>query len=281
MMPTKSNNDRGTKPQAVSYIAEGLLDYGKRPAGQGRDGHRLLTEGYEAGIGPARLLMKTVAESTFLAPDLDPLGLDLFLIYFSILGVGMTEPVEGWVNRAGERCEQVGLPELGRLLRMHARDESNHHLMLIEDTRVLEERWNARGLPPLDWEGLRAQPLSPGVLRYRRLHENVIAGISPFCELAIEFEIERLSVDLGARFLEHCQHVLGPSILAGLSFLKEHVTLDQGHTNFNEGEMVNLLDLRPGCLSELLASGSEALESYADFVRDCHGLALATARKNR
>ena len=67
MMPTKSNNDRRAKPQAISYIAEG------RPAGQGRDGHRLFTQGYEAGIGRARLRMKAAAESTVLAPDVDPL----------------------------------------------------------------------------------------------------------------------------------------------------------------------------------------------------------------
>jgi hypothetical protein len=191
MMQTKSNNACGVEPQTVSYIAEGLLDYGNRPASQGTDGHRLFTQGYEAGIGPARLRMKTAAESTVLAPDVHPLTLDLFLIYFSILGIGMTEPVEGWVHRAGERSEEVGLPELGRLLRIHAGTEANRHLMFIQDTRALAERWRLRGLPPLNWEDLRAQPLSPGVRRYRKLHEKVIAGSSPFCELAIEYEIER------------------------------------------------------------------------------------------
>ena len=191
MLQAKSNDDCGADPQAVSCVAQGLPDYRNCPRPHDTDGHRLFKHGYEAGIGPPRLRMKATAESTVLASDVDPLTLDLFLIYYSILGVGMTELVEEWVRRAGERCGQVGLPELGRLLRMHAGAEANHHLMFIQDTRALAERWKLRGLPPLNWEDLRAQPLSPGVRRYRKLHEKVIAGSSPFCELAIEYEIER------------------------------------------------------------------------------------------
>src|SRR5262245_51291858 len=38
--------------------------------------------------------------------------LHVFLVYFSALGVGMTEPVESWIKRAGERCREIGLSEI-------------------------------------------------------------------------------------------------------------------------------------------------------------------------
>src|SRR5260370_42384890 len=104
----------------------------------------------------------------------------------------MTEQGESWVDRAGRRCEKIGLPKLGRSLRLHAKAEANHHLMVIEDTRALAARWDARWLTALNWDRLRAQPMSVGVERYRALHEDVIAGDSPFSELAMAGALERL-----------------------------------------------------------------------------------------
>ena len=257
--------------------AAAMPEYRETPAASDTPGHRLFRDTYEPGVTPARLRMRAAAESTVLAAGIDPLVLNLFLIHYSIQGVGMTEPVESWVDRAGRRCEEIGLSKLGRSLRLHAKAEANHHLMFIEDTRALAGRWDARGLTALNWDRLRAQPMSGGVERYRALHEDVIASDSPFSELAIECEIERLSVDLGPRFLDHCQRVLGPTILGGLSFLKEHVELDVGHTNFNEEQIAMFFDLRPESISTMLAAGGEALDAYAEFVRDCYRLAVADA----
>ncbi|MCA1850511.1 MAG: hypothetical protein LC672_05565, partial [Acidobacteria bacterium] len=85
-----------------------------------------------------------------LHPEIDEAALELFLIFFNALGVGMTRPVEDWIRRAGERCTEIGLGELGRALRAHAKQEAGHHLMMIEDTRRLVARWNARRTPTLD-----------------------------------------------------------------------------------------------------------------------------------
>ena len=44
--------------------------------------------------------------------------LESFLLHFCALGSQMTEPVEGWIRRAAERCTTIGLSELaGALLR--------------------------------------------------------------------------------------------------------------------------------------------------------------------
>jgi hypothetical protein len=76
---------------------------------------------YEASMEPTRA---TFTESRTLsilqAPNVNPILLDLFLIYFTAVGVAMTELVENWMRRAGERCEQIGLRALGHALRLHS-----------------------------------------------------------------------------------------------------------------------------------------------------------------
>lgn len=44
--------------------------------------------------------------------EIDSKTLEAFLIYFSALGAGMTEPVGRWIRRAGERCGTLGLSGL-------------------------------------------------------------------------------------------------------------------------------------------------------------------------
>jgi hypothetical protein len=193
----------------------------------------------------------------------------MFLIHFSSMGVKMTEPVEGWIKQAGERCEECGLPRLGRALKIHARHEANHHLMMIQDTRVLVARWNESHDKKLDADVLLAAPVTPGVEAYVRLHEDVIGGAEPFCQVAIEYEIEGLSVTLGPRLIEHCKRVAGPDILSGLTFVQEHVAVDAGHTLFNERELEKLLVADPGRLEGLARVGAAALHAYGSFLSEC------------
>jgi hypothetical protein len=207
------------------------------------------------------------------APDMNPLLLELFLIYFTSVSVAMAEPVEDWIRRAGERCEQLGLKELGQAFRLHSNQEAGHHLMLIEDTQVLVDRWNARRSFALDADLISEQRMTEGVRRYRKLHEDVIAGDSPFCQLAIEYEIEALSVRFGPRLIDQCMKVLGSTVMAGLSFLRLHVSLDVGHTRFNKRQLNRLLDQHPEYLMDLVNTGEEALHAYGMFLDDCLHLA--------
>ena len=229
---------------------------------------------YEGGMEPARArFTQSRTLSIMQAPDINPVLLELFLIYFTSVGVAMAEPVEDWIRRAGERCEQIGLRELGHALRLHSNHEAGHHLMFIEDTRVLVDRWNARRSFALDADRIREQRMTEGVRRYRKLHEDVIAGDSPFCQLALEYEIERLSVRFGPRFIDRCTKVLGPTVMAGLRFLRHHVSLDGGHTRFNKRQLNRLLDQHPEYLMDLVNTGEEALHAYGMFLDDCLHLA--------
>ncbi len=229
---------------------------------------------YQEAIAPARLrFAQSPAMKLLQTPRVDSRLLELFLIHYCSLGVAMTEPVEGWIDRAGQRCLELGLHDLGPALRRHARDEAGHHRLLIEDTRALVARWNAGRTPPLDADQLLSRPAPPSVLAYRKLHEDTLAGNAPYAQIAIEYEIELLSVRFGPLLLDHCKQDVQPGILQGLSFLKEHVALDVGHTRFNEQQMRKLLDQHPDYLQPLVQTGEAALDAYAGFLTDCLQLA--------
>src|ERR1700682_5037396 len=151
---------------------------------------------------------------------LGPVILERFLIYFSALGVGMTEPVEEWIRRAGRRCGDLGLSDLAKALDAHAHQEADHHLLMQADTQRLVELWNENHEPKMNAAALLALAPTPGVIGYRELHENVIAGTAPHGQLAIEYEIEMLSVTYGPALLQRCNDLAGAEILGGLSFLQ-------------------------------------------------------------
>jgi hypothetical protein len=235
---------------------------------------KLVNELYEPLILPARQrFARTRALGVIV--NSEPLFLELFLIQFSSLGVALTTPVEDWLVRAGQCCDDAGLPDIGRALRSHSRQEAGHHLMMIEDTHALVAHWNARHSPTLDADELLAREPSPGGRLYQELHEDNIAGETPYAQVAIEYEIELLPVQFGPVLLKKCAATLGSSIVERLSFLREHITLDVAHTRFNEQLLEKLLETDPGYLTPLVHAGERALDAYAAFLNDCVCLAGA------
>jgi hypothetical protein len=231
-------------------------------------------QNYESKIAPARRRFTAQrAVKALLEPGLPALKLEAFFIYYNALGVRMTEHVESWIERAGRRCTELGYAALGDALRAHARHEAGHHLMMIADTRHLVRQRNARLGTALSADALLATPLTAGVRRYVDLHEHTIASDAAFGQLAIEYEIERLSVDLGGPVLERCAQALGRDVLSGLSFLQEHVEIDVGHTKLNARALGRFIAEFPHTEDALVRKGEEALDAYAAFVDDCFVLA--------
>jgi hypothetical protein len=232
-------------------------------------------EEYEASLAIARERFDEHAAVRALFHDpIDPVTLESFLISFAIIGVRMTEPVEGWIRRAGRRCGELGLEALAKALTAHAHQEAEHHLLMLADARFLVERWNKAGKPVLNVDALLALPPTPGVGAYDSVHESVISGPTPYAQLAIEYEIEMLSVAYGPRLLERCTGLLGEPILEGLSFLSDHVALDAGHTNFNRVQLARLLEGQPGFLSALrsCACGIGGVGRICDVSWRLHGV---------
>jgi hypothetical protein len=206
---------------------------------------------------------------TLLSLDISPALLERFLIEWSARGAYMTEPVEGWIRGAGERCIALGQAKLGQALITHAKHEAGHHLMTIEDARVLVRRWNARHEEPLDADALVAQAPTEAMRQYRQVHDEAISGELPLGQAAIEYEVGYLAVVLVPRILANVKKVLGQDTLDQLSFLNEHAAVDVGHTALNERMMEEVLSTRPEVGPWLAAFGSRGLDCYLRFLGDC------------
>ena len=193
----------------------------------------------------------------------------LWLINFSSRGVRMTAPVEGWIRRAGERCQELGFEDVGRQLVKHASQEHDHHLMMIEDTIALVNRWNSTHEEQLDATTLLERPATPSVQAYIDLHEDIIASEQPYRQVAIEREIEGLSLALGPSMIGRCRDLLGMDGLSEVSFITDHVELDVGHTAFNEKLLKKLFDAAPETVDAMIEAGTAALTSYLGFMTDC------------
>lgn len=216
----------------------------------------------------ARLETEPVVRA-LLSPDIDPALLERFLIEWSARGAYMTEPVDGWIRGAGERCIELGQVKLGQALITHAKHEAGHHLMTIADARVLVGRWNARRTPELDADALVAQAPTEAMRQYRQVHDEAIGGELPLGQAAIEYEVGYLAVVLVPRILAHVKKVLGQDTLDKLTFLREHAEVDVGHTALNEKMMEEVLRTRPEVGVQLAAFGARGLDCYLRFLADC------------
>jgi hypothetical protein len=230
-------------------------------------------EEYERLLAPARDRFAASAGVRAIQASEDGAFLEAFLFYFSIIGSTMTEPVEGWLLSASVRCAVLGLSDLSRALRGHARAEAGHHMMMIADARCLAARRPACNLPEVDVEQLLRQVPTGGALRYIKAHEANIEGAAPYAQVAIEYEVEMLPLRYGDAFVRHCVAVLGMGILPCLSFVTEHIVLDSGHTHFNATLIKRLLQILPDSMPMLVNAGTEILEAYAEFLEDCVKLA--------
>lgn len=240
----------GSCPKAVESAA--LADYERQ------------IKPYRDAFG-ARASIATLTSGVAIPDDL----LHLFMVHYSAFGISMTRPVEEWIRRAGVKCQKIGLSSLGKALVKHARHEAGHHRLMIADLWTLADAWNDSHKAKIDPITLSRCNLPSSVIRYQKLHERVIGGEAPYTQIALEYEIEALSVRYG------------PALLAtaggkeGSSFLKEHIAIDGGHTKFNRTQISRLLVANPEFLEPLVAIGAEALELYGAFIDDCVSATMA------
>ena len=193
------------------------------------------------------------------------------------LSVPITEPVEGWIRRAGECCTAVGLRDLGRAFQSHSKAEAGHHQYHIDDFAAMVSLWNSRWSPLVRPEMIIGIGLTRGGERYCQIHEDNICGSTPFCQLAIEYEIELLPVELGPPFLQNCVRLLGQDILRCMTFVTSHVEFDVGHTKFNAHFLGNLIAGEPQRVAPLAEAGAKVLEAFADHLTECWDLGVSLA----
>ena len=229
---------------------------------------------YEQLIGPARQQFAfSHGIRGMVSPDIDARTMAAFLLHFSALSVPITEPVEGWIRRAGERCEALGLAEIGKALRGHSKAEAGHHEYHKRDFINLIRFWNTRWSPQVDPDAIRAHGVTPGGQRYTRVHEETIAGPTPYCQFAIEYEIELLPVQYGSRFVENCVRLLGGEILECMSFATSHIEFDVGHTKFNARFLGRIIAESPDRVAPLVKASTAALDAFGEHLTECMTLA--------
>ena len=121
--------------------------------------------------------------------------------------------------------------------------------------------------------------MTRGGERYCQIHEDNIRGSTPYCQLAIEYEIELLPVELGPPFVQNCVRLLGQDILRCMTFVTSHVEFDVGHTKFNAHFLSNLIAHDSKRLTPLASAGAEVLDAFADHLTECWdmGVTLANA----
>ncbi|MEV7228150.1 iron-containing redox enzyme family protein [Polymorphospora sp. NPDC051019] len=230
-------------------------------------------ERYEAELAGHRAAFAAdEAVNLLMSPSCDERLLVRWMLRYSVHGVAMTAPVESWIAGAGERCAQLGNEALGKALKAHARAEAGHDQMMVDDARAIAARLNAEAPGTVDVEALLAEPALASTVPYIELHERVIAGPNPQGQLAIEYEIEQLSVTMAPHILRNCERVFGgdPSFY---SFLAEHVELDAGHTAFNRRQLQGVLAESPEALPTMIEAGRTALACYGAFMAECLRLA--------
>lgn len=230
---------------------------------------------YEARLQPHRDIFANAPAFAFLGGAVRETEiLHLFLLHYAAFGIEMTRPVEGWIRRAGEKCHATGLTEIGKGLMSHAAHEAGHEKLMIADVWALAERWNAHHAHRIDPIALARDGLPQSVRDYHALHDALTAGDAAFAQIAVEYEIEALSVRHGPALVASADGLLGGSGAEGCSFLREHVALDAAHTEFNRRQIARLLAGRPDCLDALVDAGARALEVYGRFIADCLKAAL-------
>ena len=236
----------------------------------------LLKMQYEPHALPARTLLDTdPALCRLMDPSIQPAVLERFLIEWMARAVYMTEPVDGWIRRTGQRCIELGMEKLGKQLITHAKSETGHHLMTLEDARVLVEHWNARYSPQLSMEELVAQAPTGSMREYRQIHDEAIEGPYPVGQIAIEREVGYLAVYFGPRLVKQVETVLGQEVAGKLTFLNEHVAVDVGHTLLNEKMLEEAITRSPEQGRIYAETGARAMTAYIHFLGECLRIAEA------
>ncbi len=233
-------------------------------------------ERYENRLVESRVAFSELSKQ--LAKSANRNNLGFFLIYHSALGVSMTKPLESWIRKSGKRCRRKGYTDLGEALIAYAKQETGHHKWMLKDTKDLVSWWSEkRGLSLNSKHYLRCS--SEAVKAYANLHETTIKSDAPFGQLAIGFEIERVSVIQGFTLIKACIAKLGLSALRHTSFIRQHAKSDRACASMNRKMLQTFLEAHPEALPEMVNTGKAALQAYGDYLKDCFSRANEDVKK--
>ncbi|NEY32558.1 hypothetical protein GTU99_10205 [Streptomyces sp. PRKS01-65] len=212
-----------------------------------------------------------------------PLFLQWYYRY-CLHGVHVTRDMERIISTAGTRSQAIGDHSVGEGLVRHARGETGHDRLMVDDARAGAETLADHGGLVLDTEDLLANaPALDSAVRYASLFEELSGGETPVCTVAALYEMEQLSAGIAIGLVANCKRAMGEDP-ARFSFLDEHVVVDTGHIALDRRMLETALTDHPDLLDAMVDAGGEVLASYAEFMGECLELArgdLTTAAAGR
>jgi hypothetical protein len=224
---------------------------------------------YDNLVAPARARLDSDRRlNALMDPAIDRAHFHCCLMRWNAWRAQLTHPSHGWVRRAAERCIARGYPEVGRVLMLRGKRIADRHQALLDDLHGLVQGWNASGRPAVEAARFLEAPAPASLRRHLDLQESIIAGLEPFAQIAIEYEIDRASDILAPRLLKQGLRVLGHQAARGLAALRARIS-DQGQTTFSERHLTRLLAQHPQAAATLGITGAIALESHLDLLGDC------------
>jgi hypothetical protein len=219
-----------------------------------------------------------------LAEDVDPALLHGFLIQWSSLEVLRHEATERFLVAASRGCAVRGEAELALTLLRLASEAIHAYRRLADDRRALVELWNLRSghvepwarsghvepwvrrRPTLDLTTLLTQPPSPGVERCHAHQLELALGPAPWTELAAVYEVQGLLAAIAPRLVALALAKLGEAAAPGLTSLR--ALADHGDSALAHA-MARVLAAHPQWREAMVLAGSETLDHYAEFLREC------------
>ncbi|MGA4844986.1 hypothetical protein ACOBQB_01345 [Streptomyces sp. G5(2025)] len=133
------------------------------------------------------------------------------------------------IETAGTRAQDAGHDSVGEGLVKHARGETGHDLLMVDDARSTASFLGARGGAVLDTEDiLKNTPALASAARYNALFERLSAGDEPVCTVAALYEMEQLSAGFAVDLVVNCRRTMDDDPTR-FTFLDEHVVVDVGH----------------------------------------------------
>lgn len=238
-----------------------------------------MTTHYEPRVLAARSALENdpvIAE--ILSPHVSPLLLESFLIEWMARSPYMTDPIPGWVRKAGELALVLGQKRIGAALVEYTRREEENESPDGKNFRSVVRAFNERNGAQLDAVTLLSERPTVTMRAYRILHEEVLAADLSIGEVAMVYELERASSVFTLALLVAVQRVLGPEAALRLSAMRRRAPYAVERTAFLGRALAEILDQAPHAAEQLGELGAGALDIQRHFLRECVEAAYQRAR---
>ena len=235
----------------------------------------MIMQQYQSQMVEPRVIFSKVVNRLISGAQQHELG--LFLLHHCVLNGMMSAPLSRWVDEAAARCLTYGFVNLSDDLKNYADIGFKRHTLFQHDLVNLVNCFNKHFCWNLNSGTFLQSTVCEGVMQYLECHERALSGDEAYTELAIQFEMERLEMIHGYSLVQLCMLRFGRSILKQLSAFRHQIRLNRQRTVLLDQMMQRFLLEHPEKLPQMHDAAVDTLQSYAQYLLDCHQLALGAS----